>query len=125
MAAKWIAMSGFGAGVYMILTAVGFHGLAGKVDEHHLGLWDTGCHSILYGSLSLGILGLAARGTARPKVFEGAGWAIALGCLLFAIGNLGFALTPSKFLFITTPIGAVSWILGAFVFGWAVLKDRH
>jgi len=123
MAARWISLSAIGAAVSVILSAVGFHVLAGRVDEHHIGLWNTGCRSLMYGALSLGILGLTERGSGPRRAFDVAGWGIALGSLLFSLGNFGFTFTPSRLIFIVTPIGAVSWILALFLFGWAVLRD--
>jgi uncharacterized membrane protein YgdD (TMEM256/DUF423 family) len=122
MGNKWISWSAVVAGISVILSAISFHVLASNVDEHHVGLWNTGCRSLMYGALSLGILGLATRGSSR-RIYDVAGWGIALGSLIFSLGNFGFAFMHSRFLFLLTPVGAVSWILGLFVFGWAVLRD--
>src|SRR5262249_58089609 len=81
MFANWISLGAFAAALAVLAGAFGAHALADRLDAHHLTLWETAVRYLMYGALSLILLGLAARGSTRGG-YGAAGLCPALGLLL-------------------------------------------
>jgi uncharacterized membrane protein YgdD (TMEM256/DUF423 family) len=117
---NWIAVGAFAAALAVIAGAFGAHGLADRLDAHHLTLWETAARYLMYGAFSLVLLGLAARG-GRGSYAAG-GWCLALGTLVFSGTVAGLALGAPRWLGAITPLGGLLMIAGLFLFGWAALR---
>lgn len=117
---NWIAIGAFGAALAVIAGAFGAHGLSGRLDAHHLSLWETAARYLMYGSLSLVLLGLAARGATRG--YGAAGWCVAIGTLIFSGTVAALALGGPGILGAITPLGGLLLIAGLALFGWAALR---
>lgn len=89
------------------LGAFGAHGLEGRLSEEALGWWET---ATFYG-LGHAVAALAIALSGREKL-GAAGWAFALGVLLFAGSLYALALGAPRVLGIVTPFGGVSFLVG-------------
>ncbi len=121
MTPNWISIGAFGAALAVIGGAFGAHALADRLDPHHLALWDTAARYLMYGALSLILVGLAARGASSGR-YGAAGWCVATGTLVFSGTVAGIALGGPRLLGAVTPLGGLLMIAGLAVFGWAALR---
>ena len=122
---NWISIGAFGAALAVIAGAFGAHGLSGRLDAHHLSLWETAARYLMYGGLSLVLVGLAARGAARgARGYGAAGWCVAIGTLIFSGTVAALALGGPGILGAITPLGGLLLIAGLLLFGWAALPAR-
>jgi uncharacterized membrane protein YgdD (TMEM256/DUF423 family) len=121
MTPNWISIGAFGAALAVICGAFGAHALADRLDAHHLTLWETAARYLMYGSLSLILLGLATRGADRGGYGAG-GWCLALGTLVFSGTVASLALGGPRWLGAVTPLGGLLMIAGLALFGWAALR---
>ena len=119
MAPNWLSIGAFGAALAVIAGAFGAHALADRLDSHHLTLWETAARYLMYGSLSLLAVGLAARGGGS---FSVAGGCLAAGTLLFSGSIAGLAFGAPGWLGAVTPVGGLLMIAGLALFGWGALR---
>lgn len=117
---NWIAVGAFGAALGVIAGAFGAHGLAARLDQRGLELWETAARYLLYGALGLVLLGLFAQGGVRRA--DGAGWCLFAGTLIFSGTVAALALGGPRWLGAVTPVGGTLMILGFLLFGWAALR---
>jgi uncharacterized membrane protein YgdD (TMEM256/DUF423 family) len=95
------------------LGAFGAHGLAGKVSEKMLQIWNTGAHYHIIHGLALIAVGLLmARTGGNATLLTVAGWLLFVGIVLFSGSLYTLVLTNIKVLGAITPIGGVSFIIG-------------
>jgi uncharacterized membrane protein YgdD (TMEM256/DUF423 family) len=121
MTPNWISIGAFGAALAVIGGAFGAHALADRLDAHHLTLWDTAARYLMYGALSLVLVGLAARGQSTGS-YGAAGWCLAAGTLVFSGTVAGLALGGPRLLGAVTPLGGLLMIAGLALFGWGALR---
>ena len=95
--------------------AFGAHGLRGRLPPDMLAVFETGVRYHMYHALAILIVGLIA---ARLDgwLIHTAGWAFAIGIVLFSGSLYLLALTGVRMWGAVTPIGGV-----AFLVGWACL----
>ncbi|HEV7515484.1 MAG TPA: DUF423 domain-containing protein [Thermoanaerobaculia bacterium] len=124
MTPNWISIGAFAAALAVVAGAFGAHALADRLDAHHLTLWETAARYLMYGALSLVLLGLAARGAGGSGngSFGAGGWCLALGTLVFSGTVAGLALGGPRWLGAITPLGGLLMIAGLALFGWAALR---
>jgi len=124
MTLNWISIGAFAAALAVIAGAFGAHALADRLDAHHLTLWETAARYLMYGALSLVLLGLAARGSGggAPGGYGVAGWSLALGTLVFSGTVASLALGGPRWLGAVTPLGGLLMIAGLAFFGWAASR---
>lgn len=95
------------------LGAFGAHGLAGKVTEKMLSIWNTGAHYHIIHALGLLFIGLlTAKMGGQASLLNTAGWLLFVGIILFSGSLYAMVLTNVKALGAITPIGGVSFIIG-------------
>jgi uncharacterized membrane protein YgdD (TMEM256/DUF423 family) len=121
MTPNWIFLGALLGAFAVIAGAFGAHGLAARLDSRSLELWETAARYLMYGALSLVLVGLFARQGAARGV-PGAGWFLLLGSLIFSGTLFGLALGGPRWLGAVTPIGGTFLIAGFLIFAWAALR---
>jgi uncharacterized membrane protein YgdD (TMEM256/DUF423 family) len=117
---NWIFIGALCAALSVIAGAFGAHALAARFAAHELELWQTAARYLMYGALSLVMLGLFGRlGTARGV--NGAGWCLFLGSVVFSGTVFGLAAGGPRWMGAVTPIGGTLMIVGFLIFAWAAL----
>ncbi len=106
------ALAGF---VAVALGAFGAHGLEGRLPAAHLAWWDKAVDYHALHALALLAVGLLAL-RAPSRAAAAAGWAFAVGILLFSGSLYLLALTGTRWLGAVTPFGGT-----AFLIGWGAL----
>ncbi|MEJ2577015.1 MAG: DUF423 domain-containing protein [Gammaproteobacteria bacterium] len=106
------ALAGF---VAVALGAFGAHGLEGRLPAAQLAWWDKAVDYHALHALALLAVGLLAR-RAPSRAAAAAGWAFAVGILLFSGSLYLLALTGARWLGAVTPFGGT-----AFLIGWGAL----
>jgi uncharacterized membrane protein YgdD (TMEM256/DUF423 family) len=101
--------------------AFGAHGLAERLDERALALWETAARYMMYGGLGLTLLGIVGRQWPRPG-FEGAAWTLLFGTVVFSGTVAALALGGPRWLGAVTPLGGLLLIAGFLLFAWTALK---
>jgi uncharacterized membrane protein YgdD (TMEM256/DUF423 family) len=116
----WLASGAFGCALAVAAGAFGAHALRARLDARALELWGTAAQYLMYGSLALLAVGLAARGGLAGA--SRAGWALLAGTLLFSgtVGALAFG--GPRWLGAVTPVGGILMILGFLLLAWAALR---
>jgi len=117
---NWIFIGAFCAAMSVIAGAFGAHALAARFEPRELQLWETAARYLMYGGLSLVLVGLFARlGAARGV--NGAGWALFLGSVIFSGTVFGLAAGGPRWMGAVTPIGGTLMIAGFLIFAWAAV----
>ena len=121
MTPNWIFLGALLGAVSVMAGAFGAHGLAARLDARSLELWETSARYLMYGALSLALVGLLGRqGVVRGVT--GAGWCLLAGSLIFSGTVAVLALGGPRWLGAITPIGGTLLIVGFLLFAWAALK---
>ncbi|HXU33956.1 MAG TPA: DUF423 domain-containing protein [Thermoanaerobaculia bacterium] len=114
----WVSVGAVGAALAIVAGAFGAHALADRLDPRSLTLWETAARYLMYGSLGLIGLGLAAVG--RPhRLYGAAGLALVLGTIVFSGTLFGLALGAPRILGAVTPLGGLGMIAGFLLFALA------
>ena len=121
MSPNWIFLGALLGAVSVIAGAFGAHALAARLEPRSLELWETAARYLMYGALSLVLVGLFARQGAARGV-PGAGWCLLLGSLIFSGTVFVLALGGPRWLGAVTPIGGTLLIAGFLIFAWAALR---
>jgi uncharacterized membrane protein YgdD (TMEM256/DUF423 family) len=121
----WIKGGALSAGLAVAAGAFGAHALEGKLEPRAQAVFETAARYQMYHALALMIVGLLASSRAHSgKALSVAGWAFAIGTVLFSGSLFGLALSGIRWLGAITPLGGV-----AFLVGWLALafvrKDRE
>ncbi|MGB5999787.1 MAG: DUF423 domain-containing protein, partial [Thermoanaerobaculia bacterium] len=82
--------------------AFGAHGLAERLDERALALWETAARYAMYGGFGMTLLGIVGRTWPRPG-FEGAAWSLLVGAVVFSGTVAALALGAPRWLGAVTP----------------------
>ena len=106
-----LAAAALNALVATVAGAFGAHVLEGRLDAHHLDIWQTAARYHMYHALGMGLCSVV--GASR------AGWVMQAGVAVFAGSLYALALSGVDVLGAITPFGGVAFIAGwiAFVFG--------
>jgi uncharacterized membrane protein YgdD (TMEM256/DUF423 family) len=118
---SWIFLGALLAAASVAAGAFGAHALAARLEPRELALWETAARYLMYGALSLILLGLFGRQGAARGV-DGAGWCLLAGSVIFSGTVFALALGAPRWLGAVTPIGGTLLIAGFLVFAWAALK---
>ncbi len=103
-----LAAAALNALVATVAGAFGAHVLEGRLDAHHLDIWQTAARYHMYGGLGMGLC--AAAGATR------AGWVMQVGAAIFAGSLYALAVSGVDLLGAITPLGGLAMIAG-----WAML----
>ncbi len=117
---NWILIGALCAALSVIAGAFGAHALAARFEPRELQLWETAARYLIYGGLSLVLVGLFGRlGAARGV--NGAGWCLFLGSVVFSGTVFGLAAGGPRWMGAVTPIGGTLMIVGFLIFAWAAV----
>lgn len=105
------------------LGAFGAHGLRGRVPPDSLAVFETAVRYQMYHALGLLLVGLAA-GTLVGFRARLAGWAFAVGILVFSGSLYLLVLTGHRWLGAVTPIGGVAFLVGWGAFAWSFWRRQ-
>ena len=120
MGVSWVVVGGVAAALGVAAGAFGAHGLAARLDERSLGLWETACRYWMYGAFGLLIVGILEREMERG-VLAAAGWTVLSGMVVFS-GTVGLlALGWPRWLGAVTPVGGVLLMIGFLLVAWSGL----
>lgn len=111
----WVRFGSISAFTAVCTGAFGAHALSKRIDPGSLSIFQTATHYQMYHALAL--IGLGVWTHLFPKSRSGlAGWAFAIGTLLFSGSLYALALTGVKALGLITPVGGVSFLIGWMAF---------
>jgi uncharacterized membrane protein YgdD (TMEM256/DUF423 family) len=114
----WLALAFWLAALSVAAGAFGAHGLRARLEPADLALWETAARYLMYGALSLGLLGLAERRVAGGRSLAAPAILLLAGTCVFA-GTVGaLALGGPRWLGAVTPLGGASMIAGLAAAGW-------
>jgi uncharacterized membrane protein YgdD (TMEM256/DUF423 family) len=114
----WILIGAVSGALSVMAGAFGAHALRDKITMRALEVYQTAAHYQMIHALALVALGiwtqqLAQAGATSSLSFTNtAGWAFAVGTVLFSGSLYALALTDIKILGAITPFGGVGFILG-------------
>jgi uncharacterized membrane protein YgdD (TMEM256/DUF423 family) len=112
---KWLSFGAFHGFVAVALGAFGAHALKASLAPDKMAIFETGARYEMFHALAL--LGLAALASKfSGKVFETAGWCLALGTTLFSFSLYILVITGEGRWGIVTPFGGLGLLAG-----WALL----
>jgi uncharacterized membrane protein YgdD (TMEM256/DUF423 family) len=112
MARIWLSLGAFYGLLTVTLGAFGAHGLRGQVTDELLVTWGTGADYLGMHALALLACGLLALQAPGSRLIAAAGWAFALGSLLFSGSLFALVLSGVRGLGAITPFGGMLLILG-------------
>ncbi len=104
------------AGCAVALGAFAAHALAGRLSPDLLQVFETAARYQMYHALAIALAVVAGDRLVSPVWAARAGWAFAVGALLFSGSLYLLALTGARWLGAITPFGGV-----AFLAGWVFL----
>jgi len=114
----WLALSLWLAALSIAAGAFGAHGLRDRLQPTDLELWETAARYLMYGALSLGLLGLgehlSGRSLRTPALL------LVAGAGIFAGTVAALALGGPRWLGAITPIGGAAMIVALALGGWLV-----
>ena len=116
------AASGFLA---VALGAFAAHGLKHRLEPSLLAVFDTAVEYQAMHGLALLLVGLLARDGAGSRALTTAGWAFAIGILLFSGSLYLLALTGIRWLGAITPFGGTAFLVGWAALAWHALRQRR
>ena len=114
----WIFWAGLNGFLAVAFGAFAAHGLEGKVGARELAAFETGARYHMYHALALlAVAWLLQHERLASALWPNiAGWAFAVGIVLFSGSLYYLGITGSRALVMITPVGGV-----AFLVGWAAL----
>ena len=118
MAKLLITLGAAFGGLGVAAGAFGAHALEKRLEPRMLEIFETGARYQMYHALAIVLIGLLA--LHRPQAsFHSAGFAMALGVLVFSGSLFALSLTGVKALGAITPIGGTALIVG-----WVMLAVK-
>lgn len=103
--------------------AFGAHGLAARLSERSLELWETASRYLMYGGLGALVAGLVGLVASSPSRALGAsGWCLLAGSAIFSGTVFVLALGGPRWLGAVTPIGGTLLIAGFLLLAWGALR---
>jgi uncharacterized membrane protein YgdD (TMEM256/DUF423 family) len=119
---RWIICGSISGFLSVALGAFGAHALNGVLSEKALTIFHTGINYQFYHSLALILFGQWSNQSKSIK--STAGWAFALGILLFCGSLYLLAITEIGWLGMITPLGGISFLVGWFCFAQSAFSSR-
>lgn len=117
----FLSLAAFAGFTGVALGAFAAHGLKGRLSPEYLAVFQTGVHYQLVHALAL--FGVALLSLHLPsRLLTGAGWAFALGILLFSGSLYTLTLSGIGKLGIITPFGGVAFLVGWLCLGLAAWR---
>jgi uncharacterized membrane protein YgdD (TMEM256/DUF423 family) len=117
----WLLIAAINGFLAVAAGAFGAHGLQGKLDPHHLEVFETGARYQMYHALAMGVAALAMRGAAAGAAQAAAAFFLA-GIVLFSGSLYILALTGIRGFGIVTPFGGLAFLVGWGALAWAATR---
>lgn len=117
----WLLIAAINGFLAVAAGAFGAHGLQGKLDPHHLEVFETGARYQIYHALAMGLAALAMRGTGAGAAQAAAAFFL-VGIVLFSGSLYILALTGIRGFGIVTPFGGLAFLVGWGALAWAATK---
>ena len=117
----WLLIAAINGFLAVAAGAFGAHGLQGRLDPHHLEIFETGARYQMYHALAMGLAALAMRGAASGAAQTSAAFFL-VGIVLFSGSLYVLALTGIRAVGIVTPFGGLAFLIGWGALAWAAAK---
>lgn len=118
----WLLIAAINGALAVAAGAFGAHGLQGRLDAHHMEMFETAARYHMYHALAIGLAAIAARsGAASTPGSAAAGFFLA-GIILFSGSLYLLALTGARSLAFVTPFGGFAFLVGWIALAWAATK---
>jgi uncharacterized membrane protein YgdD (TMEM256/DUF423 family) len=117
----WLLIAAINGFLAVAAGAFGAHGLQGRLDAHHLEIFETGARYQMYHALAMGLAALAIRGAAAGAAQAAAAFFL-VGIVLFSGSLYILALTGVRGFGIVTPFGGLAFLIGWGAVAWAATK---
>ncbi|MBM4339835.1 MAG: DUF423 domain-containing protein [Deltaproteobacteria bacterium] len=111
----WLILSAISGFLTVALGAFGAHSLKNLLDDYGKSIYEKAILYQMFHTMALFGVGLLQH-FIKQHSLAAAGWGFLMGILLFSGSLYLLAITGTKWLGATTPIGGIS-----FLFGWAYL----
>ena len=111
----FIILGGLLAALAVGLGAIGAHVLKSQLTTEQLATFHTAVQYQMYHAIGLVLVGLLNLHQ-RSRWFEGAGWSMLVGIILFSGLLYAWLATGRRFFVYPVPVGG-----GAFIIGWVLL----
>lgn len=113
MSGKWLTVIGAVYGFLGVgLGAFGAHGLRDRLTADAMRAWETAVQYHLLHAIMLVVVGTWLARSGSSPALAGAGWAFALGTLLFSGSLYGLVTTEIRLFGPVTPLGGLVLLLG-------------
>lgn len=117
------AVNGFFA---VALGAFGSHGLKSRLDEYHLGIWQTAVQYHFYHAIALCVVGILWQKSVGSTWLNSCGYLFIAGIVLFCGSLYWMALGGPRWLGPVTPLGGFCFLLGWLCLAISALRlDKH
>jgi uncharacterized membrane protein YgdD (TMEM256/DUF423 family) len=107
----WLFVAAINGALAVAAGAFAAHGLAARLDQHAMQVFETAARYHMYHALAIGLAAFAIRDLAAIQATIAAGFFLA-GILLFSGSLYLLALTGTRVLGIITPFGGVCFLIG-------------
>ena len=111
----FIILGGLLAALAVGLGAIGAHALKSQLPPEQLATFHTAVQYQMYHAIGLVLVGLLSLHQ-RSRWFEGAGWSMLIGIILFSGLLYAWLATGRRFFVYPVPVGGV-----AFIVGWVLM----
>jgi len=103
------------------MGAFGAHGLKPLLSEYQLDIYKTAVMYQMWHALLLGLIACLP----QHKLLRWAGWATAIGIVLFSGSLYLLALSGPRWLGMITPLGGLSFLLAWALLAWVAYQSRN
>lgn len=117
---NWLSVGAFCCAASIVAGAFGAHGLASRLTEESLTLWETAARYLMYGGLGLSVVGLSGRVLGQSLTASGS--SLFIGTLVFSGTVFALALGSPRWFGAVTPIGGLLMIVGFLLLAIAALR---
>jgi uncharacterized membrane protein YgdD (TMEM256/DUF423 family) len=107
----FIILGGLLAALAVGLGAIGAHALKSQLPPEQLATFHTAVQYQMYHAIGLVLVGLLSLHQ-RSRWFEGAGWSMLIGIILFSGLLYAWLATGRRFFVYPVPVGGVAFIVG-------------
>ncbi len=120
----WVVVGGISGLIAVAAGAFGAHGLRDSLSPEQMTWFELASRYQLIHALALAVAGMLTDTAKSRRAASWAGWAFAIGTLVFSGSLYAMALSGVRWLGAITPIGGVSLLLGWALLAWAGVRRR-
>ncbi len=123
MSKAWLAIAAINGLISVAAGAFGAHGLANRLSEKDLAIFETGARYQMYHTVALIAVAWVAAQSPSATI-RLAGWSFLVGIVLFSGSLYALTLTGVRGLGAITPIGGTAFLIGWGLLAYAALRMR-